>query len=167
VRGASIDWLDFYRGYQHQKVVLPTYPWDRKRYWVRRDAASHYETTKVVTTGPTTDKTKSGWLLSLLTATPPNERQALLLETILHELATVLELDKELDEELDEARTIKEHQSLSDLGIDSLMALEFTERIEFCLECSLDETLLFDYPTPKALVDYLLSASMPGHTEND
>ncbi|NER48373.1 MAG: acyltransferase domain-containing protein [Symploca sp. SIO1A3] len=33
VRGVRIDWSGFYQGYGHQKVSLPTYPFQRKRYW--------------------------------------------------------------------------------------------------------------------------------------
>ena len=34
VKGASIDWSGFDREYSRQKVVLPTYPFQRERYWV-------------------------------------------------------------------------------------------------------------------------------------
>jgi acyl transferase domain-containing protein len=34
VRGAKVDWLSFERDYSRQSVQLPTYPWQRKRYWV-------------------------------------------------------------------------------------------------------------------------------------
>jgi acyl transferase domain-containing protein len=34
VRGAKVDWLGFERDYSRQTVQLPTYPWQRKRYWV-------------------------------------------------------------------------------------------------------------------------------------
>jgi myxalamid-type polyketide synthase MxaB len=33
VRGAEIDWAAFDRGYSRRKVELPTYPFERKRYW--------------------------------------------------------------------------------------------------------------------------------------
>ncbi|ARV58019.1 beta-ketoacyl synthase [Nostocales cyanobacterium HT-58-2] len=33
VRGVKIDWLGFDQDYLHQRVELPTYPWQRKRYW--------------------------------------------------------------------------------------------------------------------------------------
>ena len=33
VRGVKVDWLGFEKDYSRQKVVLPTYPWQRKRYW--------------------------------------------------------------------------------------------------------------------------------------
>ncbi|NES40468.1 type I polyketide synthase [Moorena sp. SIO2C4] len=34
VHGVQVNWSEFDRDYNHQKVVLPTYPFQRKRYWV-------------------------------------------------------------------------------------------------------------------------------------
>jgi acyl transferase domain-containing protein len=33
VHGAKVDWLAFDRDYSHQRLQLPTYPWQRKRHW--------------------------------------------------------------------------------------------------------------------------------------
>ena len=33
-RGATIDWQGFYKAQTHYKVALPTYPFERERYWV-------------------------------------------------------------------------------------------------------------------------------------
>jgi len=42
VRGAHVDWRGFDRDYPRRKVSLPTYPFQRRRYWVppRQDAAA-------------------------------------------------------------------------------------------------------------------------------
>ena len=37
VKGAKIDWLEFEKDYNHQKVVLPTYPFQRQRYWLETE----------------------------------------------------------------------------------------------------------------------------------
>ncbi|MGK7879521.1 MAG: type I polyketide synthase, partial [Crocosphaera sp.] len=37
VQGAKIDWLGFEKDYNHQRVVLPTYPFQRKRYWLETE----------------------------------------------------------------------------------------------------------------------------------
>ncbi len=50
-------------------------------------------------------------------------------------------------------------QSLFDLGLDSLMAIELKSQLESNLQISVGNTLLFDYPTIESLVDYLLSDS--------
>jgi acyl transferase domain-containing protein len=34
VRGAAVDWFGFDRGYLRHRVSLPTYPFQRKRYWI-------------------------------------------------------------------------------------------------------------------------------------
>jgi myxalamid-type polyketide synthase MxaB len=48
------------------------------------------------------------------------------------------------------------HENFADLGMDSLMAVEFKNRLEASLGCSIPQTLAFDYPTVAALSDYLL-----------
>ncbi|WP_293091572.1 non-ribosomal peptide synthetase/type I polyketide synthase [Moorena sp. SIOASIH] len=37
VRGVKVDWLGFDQDYSRSKVVLPTYPWQRQRYWIETD----------------------------------------------------------------------------------------------------------------------------------
>lgn len=34
VQGAQINWAEFDRGYARRSVQLPTYPWERQRYWI-------------------------------------------------------------------------------------------------------------------------------------
>ncbi|OKH23568.1 polyketide synthase [Hydrococcus rivularis NIES-593] len=34
VRGVSVDWFGFERDYSHYRIALPTYPFQRKRYWL-------------------------------------------------------------------------------------------------------------------------------------
>ena len=48
-----------------------------------------------------------------------------------------------------------------DLGVDSLTALELGNRIESDLGIALPETLLFDHPTPVALLDLLEARLFP------
>ena len=52
VRGASIDWSGFDRDYQRRRVALPTYPFQRQRYWLDRPTARREMT------APTENKTK-------------------------------------------------------------------------------------------------------------
>src|SRR5262249_55761791 len=39
VRGVSVDWAGFDRDYPRRRVVLPTYPFQRQRYWVEMTAS--------------------------------------------------------------------------------------------------------------------------------
>ncbi|NEO49039.1 MAG: acyl carrier protein, partial [Moorea sp. SIO4A3] len=49
---------------------------------------------------------------------------------------------------------------LFDLGLDSLMAIEFRNILESSLDISVSSTLLFDYPTLESLVDYLMHEAL-------
>ncbi|NER93851.1 MAG: type I polyketide synthase [Symploca sp. SIO1B1] len=58
---------------------------------------------------------------------------------------------------LQDIQKIRMRQSLFDLGLDSLMAVDLKNRLESSLETSLSSTLLFDYPTVETLVEYLVN----------
>lgn len=82
-----------------------------------------------------------------LQAAIPSQRRLLLLHHVQSNLARVLGLSS--PEELDP------QQGLADLGMDSLMAVELRNRLQGSLGCPVPPTVVFDYPTITALVDYL------------
>ncbi|MBZ0296674.1 MAG: SDR family NAD(P)-dependent oxidoreductase, partial [Anaerolineae bacterium] len=47
VQGADIDWHGFDRDYHRRKVVLPTYPYQRQRYWMEKKSSPHAMTAPV------------------------------------------------------------------------------------------------------------------------
>ncbi|MBV8886873.1 MAG: type I polyketide synthase [Chroococcidiopsidaceae cyanobacterium CP_BM_RX_35] len=89
--------------------------------------------------------------LQQLKAAPVSTRRALLIAHIQTEVAKVLGLD---------SCQLLPQQGFSDIGMDSLMAVELKNRLERTLGSSLPATLAFDYPTIEALVDYLSSVVM-------
>ena len=80
---------------------------------------------------------------------PPTRRRELLISHLRSEASRILgfDLSRELDLE----------QGLFDMGMDSLMAMEFKGRLQQSLSVPLPSTLTFNHPTIKALADYLLS----------
>jgi len=42
VNGAPIDWQSFYEDEKRLRIPLPTYPFERKRYWVEQDNVKNY-----------------------------------------------------------------------------------------------------------------------------
>ncbi len=82
-----------------------------------------------------------------LEAATPSQRKPLLLNHIQSSLAKVLGLAA--------PEALDPQQGLADLGMDSLMAVELRNRLQASLGCPVPTTVVFDYPTIAALVDYL------------
>ncbi|KIG15385.1 Malonyl CoA-acyl carrier protein transacylase [Enhygromyxa salina] len=78
------------------------------------------------------------------------ERDFTLLTLIRSEIATVLGLSN--------PERIDAEQPIQDLGLDSLMAVELRNRLQSATQLRLPATLLFDCPTPRVLVAYLIEA---------
>jgi myxalamid-type polyketide synthase MxaB len=91
-------------------------------------------------------KEKSDFL-QRLEVTPVEERRELLVTHVRKEVARVVGLTG--------PEQIGLKQSLFDLGIDSLMAVELRNHLQSSLGHSISSTVLFDYPTLDKLVDYL------------
>ncbi|SIO86180.1 type I polyketide synthase [Nocardiopsis sp. JB363] len=127
--GLDVDWGNLFRGSGARHVDLPTYPFQRARHWP--------EFTPVVP----------------VTATPENAPAPLdasgggasgLVASL---SAQVLELD-----ELDPA---DERRAFRDLGFDSIMLLELADLIEDETGVRLEDSVLFELPTPAALAGHV------------
>ncbi|NEO38509.1 MAG: SDR family NAD(P)-dependent oxidoreductase [Moorea sp. SIOASIH] len=47
VKGSQVDWSGFDRDYTNQKVILPTYPFQREKYWIETANTQGISTTKL------------------------------------------------------------------------------------------------------------------------
>ncbi len=125
-----------------QVGVLPmNWPKFLERLPVIRPFFQNFQTTVV----PSAEKLI---LLHQLANALPNDRRTVLMEHIRASIRQVIGLSA--------STRIEPRQSLFDLGLDSLMAVELRNHLEKSVEHSLRSTLLFDYPILEALVDYLL-----------
>jgi acyl carrier protein len=82
----------------------------------------------------------------LLGARPGKQRHAMLEQYVVDQVARVLGLD---------ASRVDVQRPFSALGLDSLMALEFRNRLDAGLDVRLPATLAWNYPSVGALVPYL------------
>ncbi|MCP4702426.1 MAG: AMP-binding protein [Gammaproteobacteria bacterium] len=109
VHGVPVNWPGFEKNYCRQRISLPTYPFQRQRYWVddnRDDRASSEQHTDI---------------LQRIKKAPANEHQALLNVYLQERVAAALKQD---------ASRIDVQQSLNTMGLDSLMAMELRDRIK-------------------------------------
>ncbi|MGW2332262.1 type I polyketide synthase, partial [Streptomyces sp. NPDC001700] len=97
--------------------------------------------------------TTSEPLADRLTALPVEEQTARLLELVRGEIAVVLGHA--------DATNIAAGQAFSELGFDSLTAVELRNRLAGATGIRLPATLIFDYPSPAVLTEHLRTELVP------
>lgn len=149
----DVDWADFYKNQKRQKVSLPTYPFQRKRYW-----ASVLDTPqKVIKYNLVQDKTddhvkkslEDNELINLLYSAEIGAHIYIIRDFIREQLKIVLGYK--------DGEIINDEIGFFDLGVDSLMAVTLRNRLQKSLGdgFELRETAGFDYPNIKKLSDYI------------
>ncbi|MFJ7208018.1 type I polyketide synthase [Streptomyces sp. NPDC098789] len=98
-------------------------------------------------------------LRSRLSALPAAERQEALLETVRGQIAAVLKYGA--------GDQISATRPFTELGFDSLTAVELRNRLARTAGTRLPTTLVFDYPTPAALTGHLLTILLPATEAED
>ncbi|WP_330261491.1 type I polyketide synthase [Streptomyces sp. NBC_00539] len=148
VDGVRVDWQAFYAGTGARRVDLPTYPFQRSRYWV--DAAhSTGGGAHVAHDVPTAEESRraAADLHAKLDGLPAADRGRVLLGLVRTHVAAVLGYDS--------TTTVEADLAFRDMGFDSLAAVELRKRLTAASGCDLPATLIFDYPTPRAAAAFL------------
>ena len=177
VHGVDVDWGAQFAGSGARRVRLPTYAFQRERYWLeaspariadateaaidvpeaeRPDAVEHEDPVEAATVPGVGDETRqgrlehaisAGSLVRRLAGMPKQELDRAVLEVVRAQAAIVL--GHRSSDAVDAKRAFKE------LGFDSPAAVELRNRLTAITGLRLPATLLFDYPTPLALAGYL------------
>ena len=171
VVGVQVDWDAFFAGRAARRVDLPSYAFQRKRYWLERHAdagghagqaaasadldvpgralvgappapASHAEESS-----GRSEHVGGGSLGRRLTDVPRQEWDGLVLELVRSRLAEVL--GHESAAAVDSGRAFKE------LGLDSLGAEALRSRLMDATGLRLPATLAFDHPSAAAVAGFL------------
>ncbi|PSF38589.1 beta-ketoacyl synthase [Aphanothece hegewaldii CCALA 016] len=112
----------------------------------------------IVTPIPEKTTKQSSEFIQQFEATPKSEQKQFLSEHIRHQLARVLGFSQ--------ADQIDLSQNFSDLGMDSLMAVEFKNNLQVSLDITLSNNLSVDYPSVELLTNYLLEDTYFRQVEN-
>lgn len=93
------------------------------------------------------DDKQTGGLIRQLNQADYSQRLTILEQAVRQHIAQVLRNP--------DSAYLAARQRLFDIGFDSLLAMEFTRKLNQALDLQLPSTLLFDYPTIEALLNYL------------
>ncbi len=143
--GVSVDWQAFYSGEQRKRVPLPTYPFQRKRYWVERAAAQPVALATSQPDGefvPPVDEAEERTDLPdgyMPPSTPEEQAIAAILEDVLG------------------VKPIGLNDNFFDLGGDSVLALQVVARVQ-ALGFQMNAKQLFLTPTVAELAASLTAA---------
>jgi acyl transferase domain-containing protein len=140
VRGAIVDLRALGRPPPTRTSVLPTYPFQRKRYWLDLPP-SPAEGEASVRTRPRRD------VIREMAQVGADERPRLLRSYVAAEVAWVLGAES--------PGALRADQPLNEAGLDSNLAVDLLTALRRDLRLELPETLLYEYPTLGMLVKYL------------
>jgi acyl transferase domain-containing protein len=145
VRGVPVDWAAVLpRG--GRRVELPTYAFDRRRYWL--EATTTMEEISEVDEGAQTT-TKD--LLERLDGLSEAEQITLLVDLIIAE-SEVARAQQPTEDTFDD---LDEDSAYFEVGFNSLSAVELRNRLVEATGLTLSPMLLFDYPTPAYIAEHL------------
>ncbi|MEU2027329.1 acyltransferase domain-containing protein, partial [Streptomyces sp. NPDC016469] len=146
--GTDVDWTAFLPG--GNRVKLPTYAFQRKRYWI--DAPDAPQASSAPAPQQEADEAEADgttWA-GRLRGLNEKQREALIADLICRHTADVLEYDA--TDVLDPALPFKE------LGHNSLSSVELRSRLAADLGLALPSSLVYDYPTPAVLARHIVTA---------
>ena len=147
VRGGAVAWSALLAG--ARRVELPTYAFQRERYWLTGLAAGIAAGSAVEPDEEPTQDRHEGGLAARLAGLPEGERERAALDLVLAQAAIVL--GHASTAAIDPNRRFKE------LGFDSVAAVQVRNALARVTGLRLPATLLFDRPTPLVLARHLVA----------
>jgi acyl transferase domain-containing protein len=154
VLGGAVDWGALFGA--RRRVDLPTYAFQRRRYWLNSSPAAAVAA-EVPSTEQPADDVHPGALSDLLAALPDDEAQALVLDQVLERIAVVLGHAS--------GDAIDPDQDFSDLGFNSVLAVELSKRLATATGLRLRANLVLLYPTARLVAGYVMSSMANGERQ--
>ncbi|WP_345636242.1 acyltransferase domain-containing protein, partial [Streptomyces thinghirensis] len=157
VRGRAVNWRALLTG--TRRVDLPTYAFQHRHYWLEATTAMKATTEDTTTQGvenaEATEDTEAAEatrkaLTASLDGLGDDERMGKLLDLVIAEATVAMAL---LEEPVVEA--IEADSAFFEIGFNSLTAVELRNRLVEATGIALTPMLLFDYPTPEFIADFL------------
>ena len=135
VMGANVDWAQLYLESRPQRVPLPTYPFERKRYWALKDGAS------VVPI-----KTAAKPEITLVADSSREDED----DPILHELKGMFAEELKAD-----ISSLELDTDFTEFGVDSILASVIVQRIRERFGDAITLSAIVEQPTLRQLTAYV------------
>jgi acyl transferase domain-containing protein len=152
VLGGAVDWDALFGA--RRRVDLPTYAFQRRRYWLNSssglDSAPAAVVAKAHPAEPPADDDHPGALPDMVSALPDDEAQALVLDQVLQRIAVVLGRAS--------GDVIDPDQDFRDLGFNSLLSVELSKRLSRATGLRLRANLVLLYPTARLVAGHIMSS---------
>ncbi|HEX5401272.1 MAG TPA: type I polyketide synthase [Pseudonocardiaceae bacterium] len=145
VRGVPVDWSALFEGSDPQRVRLPTYAFAHQRYWL--------EGATVIRQQEKATEEQAPNLAESIADLPADQQARQLTDTVIDIAAAAL--GHENTEE------IQDETGFFDVGFSSLTAVEVRNQLAQASGLELPPMLLFDFPTPAMVADYLRGELFP------
>ncbi|MFI9202358.1 SDR family NAD(P)-dependent oxidoreductase [Streptomyces sp. NPDC053048] len=156
VRGNEVGWASLFDGCGARRVDLPTYAFQRERYWLPLSTGADIDSVvQPAGPDPVGARPVPVALAQRLSGLSPDEQKRMVIEVVSSHIATALGYPG--------TKPVELRAPFTDLGFDSMTAVEFRNALAGETGLRLPSGLLFDYPTPAELSDHLLS-ELTGHS---
>jgi acyl transferase domain-containing protein len=146
VRGGAVDWGALFG--VRQRVDLPTYAFQRQRYWLYSSHEVHPPEAPPTELPAGDDETVR--LPDMVSGLPDDEATALVLDHVLEKIAAVLGHSS--------SETVDPDQEFRNLGFDSLLAVELTKRLAATTGVKLRANLVLQHPTPRLVAGHIMTS---------
>ncbi|MEU3714422.1 phosphopantetheine-binding protein, partial [Streptomyces catenulae] len=161
-RGVPVDWEAFFAGSGARRVPLPTYAFQRSRYWLDAQPPQDAAGTRPITPPPAPDARDEGGdepapLADRLADLTPAQQEQYLLRTVTTLVAAVLKHP--------DTAAVAPDRPFRELGFDSLTGVELRNRLGAETGLRLSATVVFDHPTPAALAAHVRAQATAGPPE--
>ena len=151
--GVPVDWAAFHAGARRHRLGLPTYPFERQRYWVASAKPSHGAVPRVSDASEVAQENPPSSQSRLGQSGPKVERGA--------PRNTVEQSLAEIWREALGVGQVGVRDDFFELGGNSLVAIQVTARVRKLLGVKLSVRDLFEAPTISRLAETIAAASTP------